>query len=62
MRKETKPVWKRPSPPGAKAPGTLTAPQKAAARLRAEEAGRRYPNLVDNMWAMKLPRDDGDQS
>jgi len=28
----------------------------AAARQRAEENGRRYPNLVDNMWAAKLPR------
>ncbi len=24
------------------------------ARERAEKAGRRYPNLVDNMWAAKL--------
>lgn len=25
----------------------------AAARARAEAAGRRYPNLVDNLWAAK---------
>jgi hypothetical protein len=31
----------------------LTPAQKAAARRRAAEAGRRYPNLVDNMWAAK---------
>jgi ribosomal protein L15E len=60
MRKDTRPVWKRAAPPGG---GTrLTAPQKAAARRRAEEAGRRYPNLVDNLWALKLPPDGGGQS
>lgn len=31
----------------------LTAGQKAAAKARAEKAGRRYPNLVDNAWAAK---------
>jgi hypothetical protein len=29
----------------------LSPAQKEAARQRAEENGRRYPNLVDNMWA-----------
>ena len=45
-----RPPWKRASP-RAKA-GTsrhLTAGQKATARRRAKRAGRRYPNLVDNM-------------
>lgn len=57
MRKTPKPPWKRPAPP--KAPRTdasLTPAQRAAARRRAEEAGRRYPNLVDNMWAKSQPR------
>jgi hypothetical protein len=31
----------------------LSPEQIAAARERAEKAGRRYPNLVDNMWAAK---------
>jgi len=31
----------------------LTADQKEAARSRAERAGRRYPNLIDNMWAAR---------
>jgi hypothetical protein len=31
----------------------LSPQQLAAARLRAEQAGRRYPNLVDNMWAAR---------
>ena len=29
----------------------LSAEDKQAARTRAAKAGRRYPNLVDNMWA-----------
>lgn len=56
MRKDPKPVWKRPAPPGKRTAGTLSESQKAAARARAEAAGRRYPNLVDNLWAMKQPR------
>ncbi len=39
----------RPTRPARK----LTAEQIAAARARAERAGRRYPNLIDNMWAAK---------
>jgi len=48
------PPWKKPNPKGQKTQ-PLTEAQKAAARQRAEENGRRYPNLVDNMWAAKLP-------
>ena len=58
----SKPPWKRPKPPSAKRPQTLTPAQKAAAKARADAAGRRYPNLVDNMWAMRQPKgtaDDG---
>jgi len=51
------PPWKKPAPKRAAKPSTpLTAQQKAAARRRAEEAGRRYPNLVDNMWAARQPK------
>ena len=42
------PPWKK-KPPRKKAPRKLTAEQIAEARQRAEKAGRRYPNLVDNM-------------
>ena len=45
------PPWKRKRPPGKSKP--LTTVQLAAARDRAAKAGRRYPNLVDNMWAAK---------
>lgn len=31
----------------------LTSSQKSAAKARAKKAGRTYPNLVDNMWAIK---------
>jgi hypothetical protein len=41
------PPWKRKRPPGPKT--KLTEAQKAQARARAKRAGRRYPNLVDNM-------------
>ncbi len=47
------PPWKQPRPKNVKAPSKLTAAQKSAAKKRAEAAGRRYPNLVDNMWAAR---------
>jgi hypothetical protein len=55
MREPKMPLWKKPNPKG-QTSQPLSATQKAAARQRAEENGRRYPNLVDNMWAAKLPR------
>jgi len=45
------PPWQRKRPPSTATP--LTAASKAAARARAERAGRRYPNLVDNLWAAR---------
>jgi hypothetical protein len=45
------PPWKRDKPAGKRRP--LTPEQKAAAKARAERHGRRYPNLVDNMWAAR---------
>lgn len=53
MPADRRPPWKKPAPPSRGAGGTLTPAQKAAARRRAEENGRRYPNLVDNMWALR---------
>ena len=43
--------WKRPNPRkrAGKASKHLTPAQKSAAKARARRAGRRYPNLVDNM-------------
>lgn len=51
MKKTTTPPWRKPAPKGKSQP--LTAAQKAAAKARAEENGRPYPNLVDNMWASR---------
>ncbi len=48
------PPWKQPKPKGKSA--KLTPEQLELARQRAKEAGRRYPNLVDNMWAAKLAK------
>ena len=48
MKKTTTPPWKKPSPTG-KPHHHLTDAQKKEAKERAEEAGRPYPNLVDNM-------------
>jgi len=43
--------WKRPRPAGKTR--KLSPRKKAAAKARAKKAGRRYPNLVDNMNAAK---------
>ena len=50
MAKQT-PPWKKKNPNKKSKP--LSSGQKAAAKARAERAGRPYPNLVDNMWASK---------
>jgi hypothetical protein len=42
--------WNRPKPKGA-AKTKLSAESIAWAKARARKAGRRYPNLVDNMAA-----------
>lgn len=44
-----KPVWSKPNPK--KRPKPLTPGQLAKAREMARKAGRKYPNLVDNMRA-----------
>lgn len=46
----TKP-WQRKNPKARGEHTKLSAEDKEAARQRAARAGRRYPNLVDNMWA-----------
>lgn len=55
----TLPPWKRRKPAGKSTP--LSTAQVEAARARAARAGRRYPNLVDNMWAARhVPRGEAD--
>lgn len=53
MNKKTPAFWKRPKPGKAKPSKPLAPNQLEAARARAEAAGRRYPNLVDNAWAAR---------
>ena len=47
-----KPIWKKPKPKNKKSV-KLTPEQIQEAKERAEKAGRKYPNLVDNMWVSK---------
>ena len=44
-------VWDKPNP--VKKHKHLSDKDKAAARARAKAAGRKYPNMVDNIWAAK---------
>jgi ribosomal protein L15E len=44
-----KQVWKKPNPKKTSKP--LTVAQKSRAKTAAAKAGRKYPNLVDNMRA-----------
>ena len=46
-----KPIWKTKDP--TKGDKKLAPKQKAAAMAMAKEAGRPYPNLVDNMRAAR---------
>ena len=47
----SQPVWKKKRPKSLGKSKKLTPAQQSAAKARAAKAGRRYPNLVDNMWA-----------
>jgi len=52
--------WQRPAPKRRGGAVTLTPAQIEEARARAAAAGRRYPNLVDNMYvAAKARRASG---
>ena len=44
-------VWDHPNP--VKKHKKLSPADKAAAKRRAKSAGRKYPNMVDNIWAAK---------
>lgn len=48
-----KQVWEKPRPKGLGKSKPLTSAQKAKARAAAKAAGRKYPNLVDNMRAAR---------
>ena len=44
-------VWDKPNP--VKKHKKLSPAQKSKAKARAKAAGRKYPNMVDNIWAAK---------
>ena len=46
-------VWAKPRPSWLGEPKTMSSKKKASAKARAKKAGRKYPNLVDNMNAAK---------
>jgi hypothetical protein len=48
MSQKKTPIWKKKRPSG-KRRTKLSPSQKKRARAAAKRAGRRYPNLVDNM-------------
>jgi len=52
------PPWKRPGPKSSKPAGKLSPVARAAAEARAKTAGRRYPNLIDNLWAARQSFDE----
>jgi ribosomal protein L15E len=52
-KKASKPVWEKPRPKSLGKSKKLTPAQKASAKAAAKKAGRKYPNLVDNMRAAK---------
>jgi hypothetical protein len=50
--KKRRPPWKKANPKAKVGTSRKLSPkQKASARAAAKKAGRRYPNLVDNMKA-----------
>ena len=51
MVKKSKPIWDKPRPKSLGKPKKLTPAQKAKAKARAKANGRKYPNMVDNIWA-----------
>lgn len=63
-KNETEGPWNKPAPKKTKDNGKngggkskLTEAQIAEARERAEKAGRRYPNLIDNMYVAKKAKE-----
>tara|TARA_B100000902_G_C27065547_1_gene791349 strand:+ start:556 stop:735 length:180 start_codon:yes stop_codon:yes gene_type:complete len=53
MAKKTKKVWETKNPTPKSKRKKLTASQKSKAKRMAAAAGRPYPNMVDNLRAMK---------
>lgn len=60
MSSRRPPPWEQPRPQNA-GKTKLTPESIAWARDRARRAGRRYPNLVDNLAALRRQLESGDQ-
>lgn len=51
------PPWKKKAPAKKNSKPTKLTPESVRkAKARAEEHGRKYPNLVDNMWAAQMQK------
>jgi hypothetical protein len=50
---DMKQVWDKPRPKGLGPSKKLTPAQKLSAKAAARKAGRKYPNLIDNMRAAR---------
>jgi len=48
-----KAVWTKPRPKSLGKPKPLTPAQKASAKAAAKKAGRKYPNMIDNIRAAR---------
>ena len=51
---DMKPIWERKRPKGLGKSKKLSPAQLVAARAMAKKAGRKYPNLIDNMRAARM--------
>lgn len=51
--KSKKPIWEKSRPKSLGKPSKLTKKEKSKAKRMAKKAGRRYPNLIDNMRAAR---------
>jgi hypothetical protein len=56
VKKSKKKVWETKNPTPKSKRKKMTASQKAKAKRTAAKAGRPYPNMVDNLRAMKKKR------
>jgi hypothetical protein len=48
-----KAVWEKPRPKSLGKSKALTPAQKASAKAAAKKAGRKYPNMIDNIRAAR---------
>lgn len=54
-----KPIWDKKRPSSLGKPEKLSSKDKSEAKRRAKEAGRPYPNLIDNLAASRKKKKKG---